>query len=51
MPIGTAVKRDGVVIADLTKDQAEAVIAKGGDGGFGNAHFKSSTKGSNLDHP
>lgn len=44
VPIGTIVKKDGVVIADLTKDQQEAVIAKGGDGGFGNAHFKSSTR-------
>ncbi len=44
VPIGTVVKRDGAVLADLTKDQEEAVIAKGGDGGFGNAHFKSSTR-------
>ena len=42
VPIGTIVKRDGKVIADLTHDREEAVIAKGGDGGFGNAHFKSS---------
>ena len=33
-----------VLMADLTKDGQEAVIAKGGDGGFGNAHFKSSTR-------
>ena len=44
VPIGTVVKRDGEVIADLTRDQQEAVIARGGDGGFGNAHFKSSTR-------
>lgn len=44
VPIGTVVKRDGRVIADLTKDKEEAVIAKGGDGGFGNAHFKSSVR-------
>ncbi len=44
VPIGTMVKRDGEIIADLTHDQEEAVIAKGGDGGFGNAHFKSSTR-------
>lgn len=50
VPIGTVVKRDGVVIADLTKDQAEAVIAKGGDGGFGNAHFKSSTRQTPIIH-
>ncbi|MDO4612240.1 MAG: GTPase ObgE [Candidatus Saccharibacteria bacterium] len=44
VPIGTIVKRDGDVIADLVKDGQTAVIAKGGDGGFGNAHFKSSTR-------
>ncbi len=45
VPIGTIVKRDdGTVLADLTHDQEQAVIAKGGDGGFGNAHFKSSTR-------
>lgn len=44
VPIGTVVKRDGEVIADLVRDKQEAVIAKGGDGGFGNAHFKSSTR-------
>ena len=44
VPIGTVVKRDGQVIADLTHDDEKAVIAKGGDGGFGNAHFKSSVR-------
>lgn len=44
VPIGTVVRRDGKVLADLVQDRAEAVIAKGGDGGFGNAHFKSSTR-------
>ena len=44
VPIGTIVKRDGKIIADLTHDREEAVIAKGGDGGFGNAHFKSSVR-------
>ena len=44
VPMGTLVYRDGQVIADLTKNGQEVVIAKGGDGGFGNAHFKSSTR-------
>lgn len=44
VPIGTIVKREDEILADLTHDQEEAVIAKGGDGGFGNAHFKSSTR-------
>ena len=44
VPMGTLVKRDGDVIADLTRNGQEIVIAQGGDGGFGNAHFKSSTR-------
>ncbi|HCR55569.1 TPA: GTPase ObgE [Candidatus Saccharibacteria bacterium] len=44
VPMGTVVRKDGEVIADLVDDLQEAVIAKGGDGGFGNAHFKSSTR-------
>ena len=44
VPIGTIVKKDGEIIADLTADGEEAVVAKGGDGGFGNAHFKSSVR-------
>lgn len=44
VPIGTVVKRGEEILADLTHDQEEAVIARGGDGGFGNAHFKSSTR-------
>lgn len=44
VPMGTVVKKDGQIIADLILDDQEVVIAKGGDGGFGNAHFKSSTR-------
>lgn len=44
VPVGTVVRRDGKVIADLVEAGQEVVIAKGGDGGFGNAHFKSSTR-------
>ena len=44
VPLGTVVKKDGEVIADLTEDGEEAIIAHGGSGGFGNAHFKSSTR-------
>ena len=44
VPMGTVVKLNGTVIADLTDDDQEVVIARGGDGGFGNAHFKSSTR-------
>lgn len=44
VPMGTVVKHDGRMIADLTEDDQEVIIAKGGDGGFGNAHFKSSVR-------
>ncbi len=48
VPIGTVVYKstddERVMLADLTWDGQEAVIAKGGDGGFGNAHFKSSVR-------
>ncbi len=44
VPMGTLVRKDGVVIADLTENGQRQVIAMGGDGGFGNAHFKSSVR-------
>ena len=44
VPVGTVVKRDGQPIADLTEHGQKVIIAKGGDGGFGNAHFKSSVR-------
>lgn len=44
VPVGTIVKRGGEIIADFTKDGEEVIVAKGGDGGYGNAHFKSSVR-------
>ena len=44
VPIGTVVKRDGEVVADLTHDEERAIVAHGGDGGYGNWHFRSSTR-------
>ncbi|MDR0397569.1 MAG: GTPase ObgE [Candidatus Nomurabacteria bacterium] len=44
VPVGTIVTRNGAVVADFTHDEQEVTIAKGGGGGFGNAHFKSSVR-------
>lgn len=45
VPKGTIIRSDqGELIADLVEHGQSAIIAKGGDGGFGNAHFKSSTR-------
>lgn len=44
MPIGTVITDvdSGEVVADLTTNGMRVAIAKGGTGGFGNLHFKSS---------
>ena len=45
VPVGTvATDESGRVLADVSQDGARAVIANGGKGGFGNAHFVSSTR-------
>lgn len=44
VPLGTVVYKNGVTVADIVEHNQEFVIAHGGDGGFGNAHFKSSTR-------
>lgn len=45
VPIGTQIWSDDdtVLIADLTEDQEQIVLARGGHGGLGNARFKTST--------
>lgn len=44
VPVGTMILKDDKVLADLITPGQSVVVAKGGDGGFGNAHFKSSTR-------
>lgn len=44
VPAGTVISEDGVQLADLSVNGASVVIAQGGRGGFGNAHFTSSTR-------
>jgi GTP-binding protein len=44
MPVGTLIRdaADGALVADLARDGQRALLAKGGQGGLGNLHFKSS---------
>ncbi len=46
VPVGTVVtdQETGAMLADLTQDGQQAIIARGGQGGYGNAHFISSTR-------
>src|SRR3954463_16813084 len=46
VPVGTQVLDDDreTVLADLTEPGQRVVLLRGGDGGFGNTHYKSSTK-------
>ena len=45
VPVGTEIldDEDGTLIADLTREGQRALLAEGGNGGWGNLHFKSST--------
>jgi GTP-binding protein len=45
VPVGTQIldKENENIIADFTEVGQSQVLARGGDGGFGNAHFKTST--------
>jgi GTPase len=45
MPVGTILTdlETGTVVAELMKPGERVLVCKGGDGGFGNMHFKTST--------
>ncbi len=44
VPIGTIAKNEeGEIIGEIMEDGQEIIIMKGGMGGLGNEHFKSST--------
>lgn len=44
VPVGTVIRDEetGDLVADLAKDGERALLARGGQGGLGNVHFKSS---------
>jgi GTP-binding protein len=44
VPVGTVIRDEdhGALVADLARDGARALLARGGQGGLGNVHFKSS---------
>jgi len=46
VPLGTVAKNDatGKIITEITEDGQEEILVKGGQGGLGNDHFKTSTK-------
>lgn len=57
LPLGTVVtdEETGKVVAEVINDGEQIVLCKGGNGGWGNTHFKSSTnrapKRANPGHP
>ena len=52
VPLGTEVYEadTGLLVADLTESGQTAVVAKGGAGGYGNVHFKSSVNQAPTEH-
>ena len=52
VPLGTEVYDEdtGLLVADITEVGQRVVVAKGGAGGFGNVHFKSSVNQAPTEH-
>ena len=52
VPLGTEVYEidTGLLVADITEPGQSVIVAKGGTGGFGNVHFKSSVNQAPTEH-
>ena len=52
VPLGTEVydEETGLLVADITEVGQKVIVAKGGAGGFGNVHFKSSVNQAPTEH-
>ncbi len=52
VPLGTEVydEETGLMVADITEVGQKVIVAKGGAGGFGNVHFKSSVNQAPTEH-
>ncbi len=52
VPLGTEVwdREAGIMLGDIVDDGQELIVAKGGKGGIGNVHFKSSTHQAPTEH-
>ena len=52
VPLGTEVydAETDELIADITESGQSVIVAKGGAGGFGNVHFKSSVNQAPTEH-
>ncbi len=52
VPLGTEVydESTGLLVADITESGQRVVVARGGEGGFGNVHFKSSVNQAPTEH-
>jgi GTP-binding protein len=52
VPVGTIIKdaESGQVLTELLEPDVKVLICKGGDGGFGNLHYKSSTNRAPRQH-
>ena len=44
VPVGTIIKFNGKIVADIKTEDTTFVAAKGGTGGWGNAHFATATR-------